>query len=93
MSPRRRAWVEALGVVVTVVFALLLLEPSYEHFVDQWVVATPALEWRDGVRVAAIGVGCVLLLVIALARLAERASLIDAVSCIVLVAAIIGGLW
>ena len=93
MSPRRRAWVEALGVVVTVVFALLLLEPSYEHFVDQWVVATPALEWRDGVRVAAIGVGCALLLVIALARLAERASLIDAVSCIELVAAIIGGLW
>ncbi|MEP6875401.1 MAG: TRAP transporter large permease subunit, partial [Burkholderiales bacterium] len=93
MSPRRRAWVEALGVVVTVVFALLMLEPSYEHFVDQWVVTTPALEWRDGVRVAAIGVGCALLLVIALARLAERASVMDALSCIVLVAAIVGGLW
>ncbi len=93
MSPRRRAWVEALGVVVTIVFALLMLEPSYEHFIDQWVVTTPALEWRDGVRVAAIGVGCALLLVIALARLAERASLVDALSCIVLVAILIGGLW
>jgi tripartite ATP-independent transporter DctM subunit len=93
MSPRRRAWVEALGVVVIVVFALLMLEPSYEHFIDQWVVTTPALEWHDGVRVAAIGVGCVLLLVIALARLAERASLMDALSCIVLVALLVGGLW
>ena len=93
MSPRRRAWVEALGVVVTIVFALLMLEPSYEHFIDQWVVTTPALEWRDGVRVAAIGVGCALLLVIALARLAERASLLDALSCLVLVAVIVGGLW
>lgn len=93
MSPRRRAWVEALGVVVIVVFALLMLEPSYEHFIDQWVVTTPALEWHDGVRVAAIGVGCVLLLVIALARLAERASLMDALSCIVLVVLIGGGLW
>jgi tripartite ATP-independent transporter DctM subunit len=93
MRPRRRAWVEALGVVVIVVFALLMLEPSYEHIIDQWVVTTPALEWHDGVRVAAIGVGCVLLLVIALARLAERASLMDALSCIVLVALLVCGLW
>ena len=35
------------------------------------MIRTPALEWHDGVRVAAIGVGAVLLLVIALARLAE----------------------
>ena len=93
MGPRRRAWVEALGIVVIVVFAILMLEPAYEHFVDQWVVTTPALEWHDGVRVAAIGVGCVLLLLIALARLAERASPMDAISCIVLVALLVGGLW
>jgi tripartite ATP-independent transporter DctM subunit len=93
MSPRRRAWVETLGVVVIVVFALTMLEPSYEHFVDQWVVMTPALDWHDGVRVAAIGVGCALLLLIALARLAERASLADAISCVVLVVALIGALW
>ena len=93
MSARRRAWVEALGVVVIVVFALLMLAPAYEHFIDQWVVTTPALELHDGVRVAAIGVGCVLLLVIALARLAERASLMDALSCVALVALLVGGLW
>jgi tripartite ATP-independent transporter DctM subunit len=93
MSARRRAWVETLGVVVIVVFALLMLMPSYEHAIDQWIVMSPALEWHDGLRVAAIGVGSVLLLLIALARLAERASLADALSCIVLVAALVGGLW
>jgi tripartite ATP-independent transporter DctM subunit len=93
MTPRRRAWVEALSVVVVLLFALLMLEPAYEHFVDQWVVMTPGLDWHDGVRVAAIGVGCVLLMVIALARLAERASLADALGCIVLVAVLAGGGW
>jgi tripartite ATP-independent transporter DctM subunit len=93
MSARRRAWVETLGVVVIVVFALLMLMPSYEHAVDQWIVMSPALEWHDGLRVAAIGVGSVLLLLIALARLGERASLADAVSCIALVAVLIGALW
>ena len=93
MSPRRRAWVETLSVVVIVVFAVLMLQPAYEHAVDQWIVMSPALEWHDGFRVAAIGVGCVLLLLIALARLAERSSLVDALSCIVLVAAFAAGLW
>ena len=88
MSPRRRAWVETLGIVVVLLFALVMLAPAYEHFVDQWVVMTPALDWHDGARVAAILVGCVLLLVIALARLAERASLADAATCIALVAAL-----
>ena len=93
MSPRRRAWVETLGVVVIIVFAVLLLEPAWDHIVDQWVVTTPALEWHDGVRVAAIGVGSVLLLLIALARLAERASWGDALGCIVLVGVVALGLW
>ncbi|MEO8526512.1 MAG: TRAP transporter small permease, partial [Caldimonas sp.] len=93
MRPRRRAWVEALGIVVVVLFAAMMLAPSQEHFVDQWVVMTPALDWHDGVRVAAIGVGAALLLVIALARLAERTSLADAATAIAVVAAIAGALW
>lgn len=93
MSPRRRAWVETVGVVVVVLFAAMMLHPAYEHFDDQWVVMTPALEWHDGMRVAAIGVGCVLLLVIALARLAERASLKDAATAVALVAALAVGGW
>ena len=54
---------------------------------------SPALDWHDGIRVGAIGVGSVLLLVIALARLAERVSLADALSCIAVIAALGIALW
>ncbi|MBC7734166.1 MAG: TRAP transporter large permease subunit [Bacteriovorax sp.] len=93
LSPRRRAWVEALGIVVVVLFALMMVMPAHEHFVDQWIVMSPALEWHDGMRVGAIGVGVVLMLVIALARLAERVALRDAVSCVALIAALCVALW
>ena len=93
MSARRRAWVEALGIITVVLFAALMVLPAYEHFVDQWVVMSPALDWHDGVRVSAIGVGVVLMLVIALARLAERVSVRDALSCTLLMVALVGALW
>ena len=93
MSPARRAWVETLGTCTVVLFVAMLLLPSYDHIVDQWIVTTPALEWHDGVRVAAIGVGAVLMLAIALARLLERSSAAEVVSCVVLIAALVGALW
>ncbi|MGH9519622.1 MAG: TRAP transporter small permease subunit, partial [Terriglobales bacterium] len=93
MSPARRAWVETLGTCVVVLFVAMLLLPSYDHIVDQWIVTTPALQWHDGVRVAAIGVGAVLMLAIALARLLERSSLKEVVSCVVLIAALVTALW
>ena len=93
LSARRRAWVEALGIVVVLLFALMMVVPAHEHFVDQWIVMTPALDWHDGMRVGAIGVGVVLMLVITLARLAERVSLRDAASCVALIAALGVALW
>ena len=93
MPPRRRAWVETFCTCIVALFVGLLLWPAYEHFVDQWVVTTPALEWHDGMRVAAIGVGVVLMLVISLARLLERATWRDAASCIALLALLSLGLW
>ena len=93
MPPRRRAWVETFCTCIVALFVGLLLWPAYEHFVDQWVVTTPALEWHDGMRVAAIGVGAVLMLVISLARLLERATWRDAASCIALLALLSLGLW
>ena len=93
MPPHRRAWVETFCTCIVALFVGLLLWPAYEHFVDQWVVTTPALEWHDGMRVAAIGVGAVLMLVISLARLLERATWRDAASCIALLALLSLGLW
>jgi len=86
MPPRARAWVETLVTCTVALFCAALLAPSYEHFQDQWVVTTPALEWHDGVRVAAIGVGALLMLLICLVRLAERAGWRDALACVALLA-------
>jgi len=93
MPPRQRAWVETLATCTMMLFVGLLLWPALEHFDDQWVITTPALEWRDGVRVAAIGVGAALMLAIAIARLLERSALNDAASCIGLLAVLSLGLW
>ncbi|MEO6971803.1 MAG: TRAP transporter large permease subunit [Rhodoferax sp.] len=93
MSPGRRAWVETLGTCTVVLFVAMLLLPSYDHVLDQWIVTTPALEWHDGVRVAAIGVGAVLMLAIALGRLLERSNIREFVSCVVLIAVLIAALW
>ncbi len=93
MSPPRRAWVETLSTCVVVLFVGLLLLPAYEHFDDQWVILSPALEWHDGMRVAAIGVGAALMLLISLARLVQRATLKDAAACVALIALISVGAW
>ena len=93
MQPRKRAWVETFSIIAIVIFCGLLLEPAYEHVIDQWIVMTPALNWHDGFRVSAVGVGVGLMLLIALARLAERCSLLDALSCAGLAALLIGALW
>jgi TRAP-type C4-dicarboxylate transport system permease small subunit len=93
MPPPWRARVETLGTCIVTLFVGLLLRPAYEHFDDQWVVTTPALEWHDGVRVAAIGVGALLMLAIGLARLIERSAPKDAAVCIALLALAGLALW
>jgi tripartite ATP-independent transporter DctM subunit len=93
MSPPRRAWVETLSTCVVVLFVGLMLLPSYEHFDDQWVILSPALEWHDGMRVAAIGVGALLMLLISLARLFQRSTLKDAAGCIALIAVLSTAAW
>lgn len=93
MRPGLRAWVETLGTCIVVLFVAMLLLPSYDHIVDQWIVTTPALQWHDSVRVAAIGVGVVLMLAIALARLLERSSLRAVAGCVVVITALVAALW
>ena len=66
LRPRWRAWVDTVSALVVIVFVLLILSPSWEYITNQWLITTPALELHDSVRVAAIGVGAVLMMVIAL---------------------------
>ena len=93
MPARLRAWTETLATCTVILFVGLLLLPAYDYLDEQWVVTTPALEWHDGVRVAAIGVGALLMLAISLARLLRHARWQDAAGGIALVAALAVGLW
>ncbi len=93
LKPEWRAWVETFGALVVIVFVLLLLGPAWTYIEDQWAIVTPALELHDALRVAAIGVGAVLMMVIALARLADRAQLRHVVSALALLAVIVAALW
>jgi tripartite ATP-independent transporter DctM subunit len=93
LRPQWRTWVDTVSALIVIVFVLLILSPSWEYIKDQWLITTPALELHDSVRVAAIGVGAVLMMVIALVRLAERATTRQAISAVAVVAVAILGMW
>jgi tripartite ATP-independent transporter DctM subunit len=93
LKPQWRAWVDTFSALIVIVFVLLLLRPAWTYIDDQWIIVTPALELHDGLRVAAIGVGAILMMVIALARLADRAQLRHVLSALALIAVVVGALW
>src|ERR1035438_4682618 len=70
-----------------------MIAPARDYVEVQWFITTPALEIHDGYRVAAIGVGAALMLVIVLARLVERASLAEAAGTLSTILVIAAGLW
>ena len=55
-----------------VAFLLELLAPAYDYFDSQWDIRTPALELRDGARVAAIGLAAIVMLGTATVQLLQR---------------------
>ncbi|MEO8137288.1 MAG: TRAP transporter large permease subunit, partial [Betaproteobacteria bacterium] len=93
LRPQRRAWVETIGALIVILYVLLLLTPSWEYITGQWLITTPALEMHDAFRVAAIGVGAVLMMVIALVRLADRADGRHVLSAIAVIAAVGAAFW
>jgi tripartite ATP-independent transporter DctM subunit len=93
LRPEWRAWVDTVGALIVILYVLLILVPSYDYITGQWAIVTPALEMHDAYRVAAIGVGVVLMMAIALVRLAERARLSHVLSALALLAVVGMGLW
>jgi len=93
LPPRWRAWVDTISALIVIMYVLLILSPSYEYITGQWLITTPALELHDAVRVASIGVGVVLMMVIALVRLAERASVSHVVSAVAVLAVVVIAFW
>ena len=93
LAPQRRAWVDTLSALVVVVFVLLVLPAAYTYGVDQYPIVTPALEIHDAYRVAAIGVGALLMMVIAIARLVERSRPRHVATALAVIVAAIAILW
>ncbi len=68
-GPRLAAGLQALAAAVVAVFVLEIVVPAYDYALEQWQITSPALEFPDGLRVAAILVAAVLMLVLAAHRL------------------------
>jgi len=92
-APARRAFLETVAALVVIVFVLLVLVPAYEYVADEWAILTPALEIHNSFRAAAIEVGAVLMMVVALTRLAERAGGAQLAVALLVVGAAALGLW
>ncbi len=92
-APRRRAWLEAVGAMIVAAFVLLILDPAATYIDREWAILTPALEFHNSYRVAAIGIGAVLMMAIALVRLIERVEPRDAVAALVTVGIVAVGFW
>jgi tripartite ATP-independent transporter DctM subunit len=69
LSPSGHARADALAVGAPCLFLVLLMVPALDHAQDQMFVETPALGWSDMIRVAAVPVGCALMLAICAVRL------------------------
>jgi tripartite ATP-independent transporter DctM subunit len=71
-SPRAQAWAETLAVGAPCLLLVLMIAPMVDYAADEWVVQTPALSWPNTVRAAAVPAGSVLMIALALLRLARR---------------------
>src|SRR5258708_2866282 len=92
-SPRWRPFFEAFAVALAVAFLALILHPAIEYAADEAAIVTPALEIPNIWRAAAIPVGCVLMLLFALLRLARVGGLGQIILALLMIAAIGAGLW
>ena len=87
LPERWRALAETVAALVVAVFVLLVLLPAHEYTLDEWAILTPALQIHNSLRAAALEVGAALMMVIALARLVERASLAQVAVALAIVGA------
>jgi tripartite ATP-independent transporter DctM subunit len=93
VPPRLRQFLDTLALMVVAVFLLAMIAPAWTYTQLQWLIITPALEFHDSFRVAAVAVGMALMLLIVFARLIERARLVDAAAALALILVIAAGLW
>nr|WP_233161462.1 MULTISPECIES: TRAP transporter large permease subunit [unclassified Achromobacter] len=89
-SPARRAFLDMLAVSAALAFLLFILAPGWEYALEEQYVTTPALEIPNIWRAAALPVGTLLMIALALLRLLERAGWLTTLKAVGLVAAMVG---
>jgi len=92
LPARLHPLLQALAVGAPAVFLLLLLPHAIDYAQDQWYIETPALGWSDMVRAGAIPVGCGLMLLTCVLRVAQNRA-IDLAMVAFGLAMIAGALW
>ncbi|MFC0406906.1 TRAP transporter large permease [Roseomonas elaeocarpi] len=74
MAPHRRAWLDAVAMMLVAAVLLSLVLPAYEHFETLNEGLSPVLQISEGYRGAAIITGVVLMLITAVQNLARIAN-------------------
>jgi tripartite ATP-independent transporter DctM subunit len=88
-----RGGLETFTSIIVAVFVLEIILPARQYFMDQASVTSPALDIPDSWRTAAIAVGAVLMMVVAIFRLAQRSSIRQILGALVVTGLIAGGLF
>jgi tripartite ATP-independent transporter DctM subunit len=92
-SPRMRAFLDVFAITAALAFLALILVPAYEYAYEETFIVTPALEIQNAWRAAALPVGTILMIAIALTRLARVASGMTVLAALALSCAIVAVLW
>ncbi len=86
-GPKTRMFLEGLALAAALAFVGLLLQPAYEHAVDEALITTPALEISNIWRAAALPVGLALMMAAGIVRLLRTSPLWPTLLAIFAVAA------
>ncbi|WP_213954376.1 TRAP transporter large permease subunit [Variovorax sp. dw_954] len=89
-SPGTRSRLDLFAVVAALAYLVLIAHPAYEFAVDEMMVTLPAMDISNVWRAAAIPVGVVLIMAMALLRLASFANRKQAALVVLAVAVLVG---
>lgn len=93
LSKDRQVLVETFSVVASLVFLLLFIYPAWEYTQDEAFITTPALEISRWWHAVAIPLGCALMIVTALLRLAITGRGRDVLLSLIVVSALVAAFY
>lgn len=92
-SPALRGWIEVFTMSLSAAFLLFMIMPAFDHFEESLVVNTPVLEVNEGWRMGAILAGVVLMLITAVDRLFQTATLSRFVGSVAIIGVVGGAMF